>query len=44
MAILLDHAGSLGLDYVAVHPSDASFAFYRRLGFSATDSVLELRA
>jgi GNAT superfamily N-acetyltransferase len=40
---LLDHARQLALDYVAVHPSEASFAFYRRLGFSDSHKVLELR-
>lgn len=39
---LLDHAQELGLDYVAVHPSERSFPFYRRLGFTDTDRVLEL--
>ncbi len=32
-----------GLDYVMVHPSAASFPFYRRLGFAHSDRVLELR-
>jgi GNAT superfamily N-acetyltransferase len=40
---LLDHARRLALDYVAVHPSEKSFAFYRRLGFSDSHKVLELR-
>jgi GNAT superfamily N-acetyltransferase len=40
---LLDHAAGLDLDYVAVHPSERSFSLYQRLGFSATDRVLELR-
>ena len=40
---LLDHARQLALDYVAVHPSEESFAFYGRLGFSDSRRVLELR-
>jgi GNAT superfamily N-acetyltransferase len=44
MGHALDHARELGLDYVAVHPSERAFPFYRRLGFSATDRVLELRS
>jgi GNAT superfamily N-acetyltransferase len=44
MGALLAHARNLGLDYVAVHPSERSFSLYRRLGFSDTDRVLELRS
>ena len=40
---LLDHARQLALDYVAVHPSEESFPFYRRLGFTDSHRVLELR-
>ncbi len=40
---LLDHALGLGLDYMAVHPSDVAFSLYRRLGFSGTERVPELR-
>ena len=40
---LLDHAGGLGLDDVAVHPSENAFSLYERLGFSRTDRTLELR-
>jgi GNAT superfamily N-acetyltransferase len=43
METVLDHARGLGLDYVAVHPSERAFSLYRRLGFSTTDRVLELR-
>lgn len=40
---LVSAARDLGLDYLAVHPSDKSFEFYRRLGFENTTRVLELR-
>ena len=43
MKAVLDHARHLSLDYVAVHPSERTFALYRRLGFTETDRVLELR-
>jgi ribosomal protein S18 acetylase RimI-like enzyme len=39
---LVTLARALDLDYLAVHPSVRSFAFYRRLGFSSTERVLEL--
>jgi GNAT superfamily N-acetyltransferase len=39
---VLDHARSLGVDYVLVHPSERSFPFYRRLGFAETGRHLEL--
>jgi GNAT superfamily N-acetyltransferase len=42
MEVLLAHARGLGLDYLAVHPSDRAFPFYRRLGFQGTDGLLEL--
>jgi GNAT superfamily N-acetyltransferase len=42
MTQLIEHARNSGLDYLAVHPSPASFAFYRRLGFANSDGVLEL--
>lgn len=32
-----------GLEYLMVHPSTASFAFYRRMGFSDASSMLEWR-
>jgi GNAT superfamily N-acetyltransferase len=41
--LVLDHARQLDLGYVAVHPSDRSFSLYRRVGFTGTDRVLELR-
>jgi GNAT superfamily N-acetyltransferase len=40
---LVDHARELGLEYVAVHPSERAFSVYRRLGFEETSRVLELR-
>jgi ribosomal protein S18 acetylase RimI-like enzyme len=40
---VLGHARGLDLDYVAVHPSHASFSLYRRLGFTESRRVLELR-
>ncbi|HEV3266576.1 MAG TPA: GNAT family N-acetyltransferase [Acidimicrobiales bacterium] len=43
MRFVLDHARGLGLDYVAVHPSERSFSLYRRVGFTDTDRLLELR-
>jgi GNAT superfamily N-acetyltransferase len=43
MRLVVDHARHLGLDYVAVHPSEHSFSLYRRVGFTDTDRVLELR-
>jgi GNAT superfamily N-acetyltransferase len=43
MGLVLAHARELSLDYVAVHPSERSFPLYRRLGFTDTDGVLELR-
>ncbi len=33
----------LGLDYLAVHPSERSFPLYRRLGFGDAPGVLEMR-
>ncbi len=41
--LVVDHGRSLGLDYIAVHPSEQSFPLYRRLGFAETSRVLELR-
>jgi GNAT superfamily N-acetyltransferase len=43
MNALLAAAREMGLDYLAVHPSTASFNFYRRLGFEESTRVLELR-
>lgn len=40
---LLDVATALGLDYVAVHPSERAFSLYRRLGFTESGLVLERR-
>ena len=42
MEAVLEEARALKLDYLAVHPSPASFSFYRRLGFDETTRVLEL--
>ena len=42
VSALVDHARAAGLDYIAVHPSERSFPFYRRLGFAGTERVLEL--
>ncbi len=42
VAMLIADARDRGLDYLAVHPSDRSIALYERLGFIATDRVLEL--
>jgi len=36
------HARDLGLDYLAVHPSELSYPVYERAGFALTRSVLEL--
>lgn len=36
-------ARRLGLDYVAVHPSERSFPLYRRAGYAPAPGVLELR-
>lgn len=44
MAFVLEYAQNLGLDYIAVHPSESSFPLYRRLGFLESDRVLELRS
>jgi len=43
MGLVLAHARGLGLDYLAVHPTERSFPFYRRLGFVGADRALELR-
>jgi GNAT superfamily N-acetyltransferase len=40
---LISDARTMQLDYLMTHPSAASFAFYRRLGFDAADQALELR-
>ncbi len=42
VAALIAEARRLGLDYLAVHPSEPSVSLYRRLGFAATNGVLEL--
>jgi ribosomal protein S18 acetylase RimI-like enzyme len=43
MTFILDHARTLDLDYLVVHPSERAVTLYRRLGFSETTRVLELR-
>ncbi|MHB1906426.1 MAG: GNAT family N-acetyltransferase [Acidimicrobiales bacterium] len=43
MGRLIDDARADGLDYLVVHPSRRSVAFYRRLGFADADRALELR-
>ena len=43
MVHLVGYARNAELDYLAVHPSEKSFEFYRRLGFAPTTQVLELR-
>lgn len=40
---VIDEARVMELDYLMVHPSSSSFDFYRRLGFSDSGKVLELR-
>jgi GNAT superfamily N-acetyltransferase len=40
---IIDEAHAMDLDYLMVHPSTASFDFYRRLGFNESGKVLELR-
>lgn len=42
VSALVAHARREELDYLAVHPSEFSFPFYRRLGFDPTSRVLEL--
>ena len=43
LAVLRAEATTLGLDYLSVHPSERSYDFYRRGGFTETVRVLELR-
>ncbi len=43
MHAIIDDAKGMHLDYLMVHPSSASFDFYRRLGFSGAERALELR-
>jgi len=40
---MIGHARGLNLQYLAVHPSDASYSLYRRFGFTESQRVLELR-
>ncbi len=43
LTALLAEAAQLGLDYLGVHPSERSYGFYRRGGFTDSSKVLELR-
>ena len=40
---LISDARTMALDYLTVHPSTSSFAFYQRLSFDSADKALELR-
>jgi GNAT superfamily N-acetyltransferase len=40
---IVSEARAMKLDYLSVHPSERSFAFYRRLDFDTADRALELR-
>jgi GNAT superfamily N-acetyltransferase len=40
---VVDHARSLGLDYLEVHPTVRSLPFYERLAFTATARTLRRR-
>jgi GNAT superfamily N-acetyltransferase len=40
---VVSEARAMKLDYLSVHPSERSFAFYRRVGFDVADRALELR-
>jgi GNAT superfamily N-acetyltransferase len=41
--LTIEDARERGFDYLMVHPSMASFSFYRRLGFVESEKLLELR-
>ena len=41
--LIIKEARAMELDYLSVHPSEASVTFYQRLGFSDPDRTLELR-
>jgi GNAT superfamily N-acetyltransferase len=41
--LIIEEARAMDLDYLSVHPSEASVTFYRRLGFDDPDRTLELR-
>jgi GNAT superfamily N-acetyltransferase len=41
--LTIEEAKERGFDYLMVHPSMASFSFYRRLGFVESEKLLELR-
>ncbi len=43
MRVVIDDARAMGLEYLTVHPSARSPAFYQRLGFTGADRTLELR-
>ena len=40
---MINDAREMGLDYLMVHPSTASFSLYQRWGFQFSEKVLELR-
>jgi N-acetylglutamate synthase-like GNAT family acetyltransferase len=40
---IIEDAKESELDYLMVHPSALSFSFYRRLGFTESQKLLELR-
>jgi GNAT superfamily N-acetyltransferase len=41
--LVIEEARAMDLDYLSVHPSEASATFYERLGFADPDRTLELR-
>jgi GNAT superfamily N-acetyltransferase len=41
--LIIEEARAMDLDYLSVHPSEASVTFYQRLGFADPDRTLELR-
>jgi GNAT superfamily N-acetyltransferase len=42
LKLLIVHARELGMEYVAVHPSERAFSLYKKMGFEETNRVLEL--
>jgi GNAT superfamily N-acetyltransferase len=41
--LIIEEARAMDLDYLSVHPTEASVTFYQRLGFDDPDRTLELR-
>jgi GNAT superfamily N-acetyltransferase len=41
--LIIEEARAMDLDYLSVHPFEASVTFYQRLGFDVPDRTLELR-